>query len=280
VEQVSSQRDRLAEAVRRVAQLGHTPRVGVVLGSGLGDFAEVLRAAVGVKYADIPHFPAASVPGHEGVLSLGHVGDAPVACLRGRTHLYEGHSPEHVVFGVRILAGLGCRTVLLTNAAGAIRAGFAPGELMLISDHLNLTGTNPLVGGHPASGRQFVDMTHAYDPDLRQAARDSARQVGVVLHEGCYAGVLGPSYETPAEVRLLHALGADAVGMSTVLETIALRSAGVRVGAISCLTNLAAGLADAPLDHAEVTHAARHVRCGFAELLVRWIQAADLQAGS
>jgi purine-nucleoside phosphorylase len=182
--------------------------------------------------------------------------------------LYEGHDVADVVFGCRLLAALGCGAVLLTNAAGGIRDGLTPGSLMLVSDHLNLTGRNPLTG----SGHAFVDLTYAYDVAIRDAARRAATDASVVLHEGVYAGLLGPTYETPAEIRMLRSLGADAVGMSTVVETIALRHLGVRVGAVSCITNLAAGLSGAPLSHAEVEETARASRNSFEALLARWVE--------
>jgi purine-nucleoside phosphorylase len=241
------------------------PEIGLVLGSGLGGFAESLGEPARVPYADIPHFQRTGVPGHAGALSFGDLDGARVACLSGRVHRYEGHPLADVVFGCRLLAALGCHTVLLTNAAGGIRESFEPGALMLIVDHLNLTAETPLVG--PA----FVDMTRAYDPGVCSAARDAARSVGVDLHEGVYAGLKGPSYETPAEIRMLRTLGADAVGMSTVMEVIALRHVGVRVGAVSCITNLAAGVTGAPLSHAEVETTARTARRAFESLLGAWI---------
>jgi len=255
---------RLAEA-RRALEPATPPEIGVVLGSGLGPFEGTLEARRRVPYAEIPHFRTTGVSGHAGALSFGTVGGVPVACLSGRVHRYEGHPIADVVFGSRLLAALGCHTVLLTNAAGGIRESLAPGSLLLIVDHLNLTAETPLVG--PA----FVDMTRAYDLQVADAARDAARSVGVPLHEGVYAGLKGPSYETPAEIRMLRALGADAVGMSTVLEVIALRHLGVRVGAVSCITNLAAGVTGAPLSHAEVEETARLSRHAFESLLSAWI---------
>jgi purine-nucleoside phosphorylase len=259
---------RVLEAALAVrARTPLVPSVGVVLGSGLGSFADSLADLQKIPYAEVPHLRPPTVPGHAGSLCLGRVGTVPLACLQGRVHLYEGHAVEDVVLGCRVLAALGCRAVLLTNAAGGIRAGFEPGALMLIVDHLNLSGRNPLAG--PASA--FVDLTHAYDAALARAARQAALDAGVTLHEGIYAGVPGPSYETPAEIRMLRTLGADAVGMSTVLEVIALRHLGVRVGAMSCITNLAAGLSPRTLDHREVEAAARDARSAFEGLLARWV---------
>ncbi|HEX3595421.1 MAG TPA: purine-nucleoside phosphorylase [Polyangiaceae bacterium] len=259
---------RIDEALASVrARLGASPVVGVVLGSGLGGFADSLGDVSRVPYAEIPHFRATTVAGHEGSLCAGDVGATRVACLRGRVHLYEGHPIEDVVFGCRLLAALGCGTVLLTNAAGGIAVDLRPGSLMLILDHLNLTGRNPLVGGP-----HFVDLTHAYDTEVADAARGAAKDAGVELAEGTYAGLLGPSYETPAEIRMLRALGAHAVGMSTVMETIALRALGVRVGAMSCVTNLAAGLSAAVLDHHDVQATARASERDFEAVLTRWIE--------
>ncbi len=269
--------DPLEEAVRYLQGLGAPkPRVGVVLGSGLGGFVESLEQLSRVPYERIPHMPRSTVPGHPGNLCFGKIGSAPVACMEGRVHLYEGHGAQRVVFGVSLLAALGCSSVLLTNAAGGIGEGLAPGDLMLIVDHLNLTGQNPLVGDNDDSvGPRFPDLSRAYAPELRATARRAAREADVELKEGVYAALLGPSYETPAEIRMLRTLGAHAVGMSTVLETIALCHRGVRVGAVSCITNVAAGLPGALLDHAEVEAVARAAAPRFARLLTGWIQGAE-----
>lgn len=264
----------LVEAAARVRALAaRAPQVGVVLGSGLGAFGDSLSGLVKVPYADIPHMPQSSVVGHSGNLCLGQVGEASVACLQGRVHLYEGHDLDRVTFGVRLLSELGCRAVVLTNAAGGIQAGFAPGDLMLIVDHLNLMGRNPLVGRNDdAAGPRFPDMTRAYDPPICAAAREAAAKLGVKLQEGVYAGLLGPSYETPAEIRMLRTLGADAVGMSTVPEVLVLRHRGVRVGAMSCITNLGAGLSPTLLDHSEVEATANKTRATFTSLLGKWVE--------
>jgi purine-nucleoside phosphorylase len=201
-------------------------------------------------------------------LVVGALGAATVACLQGRVHLYEGHEPEQVVFGVRLLARVGCRVVLLTNAAGGVAEGLASGDLMLVTDHINLTGTNPLVGPEPA----FLDLANAYDPGVRRAAHQAARRTGLRLVEGIYAGMLGPCYETPAEIGMLKTLGAHAVGMSTVLEVIALRRLGVSVGAVSLITNLAAGGAGAVLDHAHVRRVAESRGSALATLLCSWVE--------
>ncbi|WP_434042032.1 MULTISPECIES: purine-nucleoside phosphorylase [Sorangium] len=273
--------DEAARVIRQ--QIPAFPSVGVVLGSGLGGWGDELSDLVKVPYAAIPGMPRPAVAGHAGFLCAGRVGDVPVACLQGRAHLYEGHPLAKVVFGVRVLARLGCRAVLLTNAAGGINQGFAAGDLMLIVDHLNLMGTNPLVGPNDdALGKRFPDMTYAHDPRLLELARAAAREAGVPLREGIYAGLLGPTYETPAEIRMLRALGADAVGMSTVPEIIALRHMGVPAAAVSCVTNLAAGLTQRELDHREVEETARQARTRFTALLSAWVRrvGAEVAAGS
>jgi purine-nucleoside phosphorylase len=247
------------------------PRVGVVLGSGLGAFADELGSVTRIPYAKIPEMPVSQVQGHAGNLCLGSVSGVPVACLQGRAHVYEGHSHARSVFGVRVLAALGCRAVLLTNAAGGIHASLLPGDLMLVTDHINLMGDNPLRGPNYGEGPRFPDLSHAYEPALQDFAREAARAASVTLREGVYAAMLGPSYETPAEIRMLRALGADAVGMSTVPEVIALRQLGVRVGAISCITNLAAGISGQPLDHGEVEATAQRARKSFTDVLTRWV---------
>lgn len=243
-------------------------RLGVVLGSGLSGFADALVDARVVPMDSIPHCPVPRVAGHPGNLYFGRIGQTSVACLQGRVHAYEGHAEERVVFGVRLLAALGCRAVILSNAAGGIRDDLGAGDLMLIADHLNLTGKNPLIGFD--EGIRFPDMSEAYDPALRTLGREAAEELNLNLREGVYAGVLGPSYETPAEIRMLRAMGADAVGMSTVLEVIALRQLGVRVAAVSAITNKAAGLSARPLDHSDVQATAERIRRVFVEFLGRW----------
>lgn len=265
---------RLAEAAAPVlSQRSVAPVIGVVLGSGLGAFGDSLDDLLKIPYGDIPHMPVSRVVGHSGNLCLGRVGDVQVACMQGRVHLYEGHDPERVVFGVRLLARLGCKAVLLTNAAGGVHPAFHPGDLMLIIDHLNLTGRTPLLGSNDDTiGPRFPDMTEAYHRGLCEAARKAARVEGITLHEGIYQANLGPSYETPAEVRMARTLGADAVGMSTVPEVIALRHASVPVAAVSCITNLAAGISSTPLDHREVELVATRTRSQFVRLLTRWVE--------
>jgi purine-nucleoside phosphorylase len=265
--------ERLQAALASIPPRPAPPLLGLVLGSGLGAFGDTLDDLVKTPYAAIEHMPRSAVIGHPGNLCRGRVDGVEVACLQGRVHMYEGYDGDAVTFGVRLLAALGCRAVLLTNAAGGINPSFAQGDFMLVVDHLNLTGRNPLHGPNDdALGPRFPDMTRAYDPRLCELAREAAAAAGVRLREGVYAGLLGPSYETPAEVRMLRTLGADAVGMSTVSEVIVLRHQGLRVGALSCITNVAAGLGEgAPLDHAEVEATAKASRGAFVALLRSWI---------
>lgn len=226
-----------------------------------------------MPYAEVPHLPQSGVAGHAGNLCLGRAGMVSVACLQGRAHMYEGHSAADAVFGVRLLARLGCKAVLLTNAAGGLRAELEPGDLMLIEDHLNLTGQNPLSGPNEDDlGPRFPDMTHTYDPALRALARKAAEELEIPLKTGVYAALAGPSYETPAEIRMLRTLGAHAVGMSTVPEMIALRHMRVPAAAISCITNMAAGLSGAELSHAEVEATAAEARGRFVQLLTGWVE--------
>jgi len=251
------------------------PRVGVVLGSGLGAFADSLDGLVKVPYSEIPHMPASRVAGHAGNLCFGSVRGVPVVCMQGRVHMYEGHSVTSVVHGARTMARLGVKCVLLTNAAGGVEPAWSAGDLMLVTDHLNLTGTSPLIGANDESmGPRFPDMTRAYDVALQGALRDVAAAAGIALREGVYAGLLGPTYETPAEVRMIRGLGAQAVGMSTVAEVIALRHMGIRVGALSCITNLAAGMTPATLNHKEVEETARARRSELLTLLAGWVERA------
>jgi len=247
------------------------PVVGMVLGSGLGALADRLGGAVSIPYEEIPEFPAVSVPGHAGRLVVGTLGGVPVAAMQGRVHAYEGWSAEDLTFGVRLLAATGVRALLLTNAAGAVNPGLAPGDLVRITDQLNLTGLNPLTGRNDERiGPRFPDMSQPYDPQLGALLDASAARLGIPLGTGVYAGVAGPSYETPAEIRMLRILGADLVGMSTVLEVIAARHAGIRVAAVSLVTNLAAGLAGKPLSHAEVLAAGEGARDRVTRLATAW----------
>jgi purine-nucleoside phosphorylase len=261
---------RLDEAARAIRKRRDgAPRVALVLGSGLGSFAENLTDRLAVPYAEIPSFPVSTgVVGHAGELVLGQVGQTPVAVLSGRVHFYEGRPMSDAVFPVRVLARLGVKAVVLTNAAGGVRLTFRPGDLMLITDHINGFGTNPLIGPNEESlGPRFPDMSAIYDPALRRIAKAAARQLRIPVKEGVYIGLHGPSYETPAEIRAIRRMGADAVGMSTVPEAIALRHAGVRVLGISTITNMAAGILKKPLNHAEVLDTTQRIGARFVKLL-------------
>ncbi len=241
------------------AYASRKPRIGIILGSGLGDFAARVKGGR-VPYSSIKGFPLPTVAGHAGVLVLG--GDT--AICQGRIHFYEGRPMDDVVFPVFLLAELGVKSLILTNAAGGINRAYSPGDLVLIKDHINLMGTNPLRGPNPGSGPRFPDMTNAYSPRLRRAAQEAS---GTPLSEGVYAGLLGPSYETPAEIRMLERLGADLVGMSTVPEAVAASYLGMEVLGISCVTNMAAGILPQPLDHAEVVQRGKEAAPRFAALL-------------
>jgi purine-nucleoside phosphorylase len=270
---VSEKLDETVAAIR--ARVNRSPKVGLVLGSGLGAFADSLEELVKIPYAQLPHLPGSAVAGHSGELCFGRVDGVELVCMQGRVHLYEGHPVAAVVHGARTMARLGVGAVLLTNAAGGLEPSWSAGDLMLIVDHLNLTGTSPLLGPNDDTlGPRFPDMTRAYDPDLQEALRRVARDANLQLREGVYAGLLGPSYETPAEVRMLRGLGAHAVGMSTVAEVLALRHMRVRVGALSCITNMAAGLSAAELNHAEVEQTARARQHALLALLRGWIAGA------
>jgi purine-nucleoside phosphorylase len=254
-------------------RVGAAPDVAIVLGSGLGDFASTLVDATTLPYGDIPGWPSSSVVGHAGTLVVGtHSSGARVAALSGRAHLYEGHHVTRAVFGVRTMVRWGVPRVVLTNAAGGINTAFTQGALMLIEDHINMLGANPLVGPNVDDlGVRFPDMTYVYDRDLRALALEAAASAGVTLQRGVYLATLGPSYETPAEIRAFRALGADAVGMSTVPEAIAARHMGAAVAGISCITNPAAGVVDEPLDHNDVMATATRVRGQFIALLDAFI---------
>lgn len=245
------------------------PEVGLILGSGLGVLAEAIEDAVTIDYQDIPHFPVSTVEGHAGLLLIGRIQGKPVMLMKGRFHLYEGYAIDTVSFPVRVMKALGVHTLVVTNAAGGINISYSSGLLMVISDHINLTGNNPLIGPNdPKLGLRFPDMSEAYSKRLRQIAHETAREQGTMLGEGIYAGLLGPSYETPAEIRMLRTLGADAVGMSTVPEVIVARHSGIQVLGISCITNMAAGILDQPLSHEEVMETANRVRQTFLQLII------------
>ncbi len=244
------------------------PTIGLVLGSGLGAFADSLTGATRIPYADIPSFPRSTAIGHAGQMVLGNAGHIPVAAMQGRAHLYEGYSAQEVTFPIRVFGRMGIRAVILTNAAGGINLSYSQGALVLIRDHINLQGTNPLVGANDDRfGLRFPDMTQAYARDYRAIAREEAATLNIPLHEGVYSALLGPSYETPAEIEYLRRIGADLVGMSTVAEVIAARHMDMKVLAISCVTNMAAGILDQPLSHAEVMETGERVKTIFESLL-------------
>jgi purine-nucleoside phosphorylase len=250
------------------SQCRHQPALGLILGSGLGVFAESIRDSTVLPYSSLPHFPSSTVAGHSGTLVIGRVHDVPVVALQGRIHLYEGYSVEQVVFAVRVLGLLGIHQLIVTNAAGGINTAFAPGDLMLITDHINLMGTNPLIGPNlDELGPRFPDMSDAYDRTMRAVALEVAQKQGIALRQGVYIGLQGPSYETPAEIRMCRLLGADAVGMSTVPEVIVANHMGIRVLGISCITNMAAGILPQKLTHTEVVDTAEKVRETFESLL-------------
>ncbi len=253
-------------ALRGVSDV--SPEVALVLGSGLGTFADTLTDKLCIPYTQITDMPRAAVVGHAGNLVLGRCGQRRVVAMQGRVHLYEGHTPEEVVFGVRLMLQLGARTLIITNAAGGIRDDLAAGTLMTIEDQLNLSGHNCLLGPNDETlGPRFPDMSEIYDRGLRALTHELAARLGQPCKQGVYAGMLGPNYETPAEIRMLRTLGADAVGMSTVLETIAARHMGARCLGISCITNQAAGLSTRPLSHDEVQDTARAAEAHFKRLL-------------
>ena len=244
------------------------PRIGLVLGSGLGGFADELSDAARVPYAQIPSFPRSTAIGHAGQMVVGKAGEVAVAAMQGRVHLYEGYSPSEVAFPTRVLGRMGIRALILTNAAGGINLKYQQGALVVVTDHINLQGQNPLAGPNDDRfGPRFPDMTQAYWKPYREIALEAAHKLGMTIHEGVYAGLLGPSYETPAEIRYLRAIGADLVGMSTIPEAIAARHMGMKVLAISCVTNMAAGILDQPLNHEEVLEAGRRVQGDFVALL-------------
>jgi purine-nucleoside phosphorylase len=255
-----------ADAIR--ARVPEVPDIAIVLGSGLGDFAGSLADAVTMPYAELPHWPESKVIGHAGKLVVGKTNGRAIAALAGRSHLYEGHDVRRVAFAVRTLGLLGVKTLILTNAAGGVNTGFAQGALMVIDDHINLMGHNPLAGENDERfGARFPDMTEVYSSRLRGIADRAATAVNLTLPHGTYAALMGPSYETPAEIRYLRTIGADAVGMSTVPEAIVARHMQIEVLGISCITNMAAGVLPQPLDHAEVMETAARVRGQFIALL-------------
>jgi len=271
--------DALEAAVRQRTSL--TPDLGIVLGSGLGGLVDELTGATSIPFGELPGWPPASAPGHAGRLILGLLDGLPVVCLAGRLHMYEGHSARLVVEPVLLMGRLGAPRVLLTNAAGGVNPAYAAGTLMLISDHINLTGRHPLIGPNDdALGPRFPDLINTWDAGLRDTMRRAATEEGIELEEGIYIGLTGPSYETPAEVRMLRALGADAVGMSTVLEAVAARWAGIELVGVSLVTNLGAGVTGQPLNHEEVLAAGQEAGPRFSRLVRRFARLlSDARAG-
>ena len=250
------------------SQTSVRPRIALVLGSGLGAFADEFAGATKIPYAKIPRFPQSTAIGHAGKLVIGKVGAIPLVGMQGRVHLYEGYSSKEVAFPISVFARMGVKAVILTNAAGGIKREFVQGRLVVISDHINLQGVNPLIGPNDERfGLRFHDMTSAYDRRFREMTVAEGNRMGIAMHEGVYAGLLGPSYETPAEIRAFARLGADAVGMSTAPETIVARQCGMKVAGLSCITNLAAGRSRRPLSHAEVLGTGERVRFLAARLL-------------
>jgi len=265
-----------AEHATRVirSRISVEPRIALVLGSGLGSFADDFEEAVGIPYEDIPGFVRSTAQGHAGRLVIGKIDSVPVLAMQGRVHYYEGYSLEEVTFPVRTFGLLGVKTLVLTNAAGGINVQLTQGALMVISDHLNLMGVNPLRGANDERfGPRFPDMSAVYSPELQELVVDEAKAIGVEVRRGIYTALSGPSYETPSEIHLLRNLGADAVGMSTVPEAIVARHMGLEVLGISCITNMAAGISDAPINHEEVMETGNRVRETFAQLLRRVISA-------
>lgn len=263
----------IKEAVSYIQkQTSIVPEIALIMGSGLGVLGDHIENVTVIPYEAIPNFPVSTVEGHAGELMIGSLAGRNVVLMRGRFHMYEGYAAEITAFPVRVMKALGATSLVVTNAAGGINLDFAEGNLMLITDHLNLTGKNPLIGPHdPAFGARFPDMSEAYSKRLRAVAKDIASEKGVNLVEGVYAGLLGPTYETPAEVRMLRILGADAVGMSTVAEVIAARQIGLEVVGISCISNMAAGILDQPLTHVEVIETTNRVQSQFLHLITSLI---------
>jgi purine-nucleoside phosphorylase len=264
---------RLDEAVRFIgARTALRPAVGLVLGSGLGAFASTLEDATSIPYREIPHFPASTAIGHEGRLVVGTVRGVPVAVMSGRIHFYEGYPIADVVFPIRVLGRMGIKSVVMTNAAGSVNVGFRPGEVMIIGDHINYMGANPLIGPNEDElGLRFFDLSDAYDKALGEIAERACRAAGLTVRRGTYIAFAGPSYETPAEIRMSRIMGADAVGMSTVPEVIAARHMGLRVLGLSCITNMAAGVLEQKLHHDEVLEVGDRMKAQLLDVLQRVI---------
>ena len=259
---------RIDEAAAKVLAVCGKADIGVILGSGLGEYAEALEDAVKLPYSEIPGFPRSTVAGHAGMWCCGTLYGKRVVMMQGRFHYYEGYGMKDVTLPVRVMQKIGVKTLIVTNAAGGVNLGYHPGELMVIGDIFSMTAQNPLIGPNlDAFGPRFPDMSCAFDKELRALAHECANEQGFALREGVYAQMTGPTYETPAEIRILRTLGADAVGMSTVPEVVVARHGGMRVLGVSCITNMAAGILDQPLNHAEVTETANRVKGQFRNLL-------------
>lgn len=259
------------KAVRKKTDF--VPKAGIVLGSGLGDYAEQIKVETEVSYSDIKGFPVSTVPGHDGKFIFGYVGEVPVVCMKGRVHYYEGYDICDVVLPIRLMKLLGAEVLFLTNAAGGVNTSFHVGDLMLIKDHISVFAPNPLIGPNIEElGVRFPDMSTVYDVELQNIIRSTARKNGIFIQEGVYAQLTGPSYESPAEIRMLRTIGCDAVGMSTVVEAIAAKHCGMRICGISCICNLAAGMSQAPLNHEEVQEAADEAAPGFKKLVTEVVK--------
>jgi purine-nucleoside phosphorylase len=271
-ESAFDQSARAAAYIRERLSPASQPKIAIVLGTGLGGFADRLTDTVAIPYTEIPHFPRSTVEGHAGRLVIGSFADTPLAVMQGRVHAYEGYSPDQIIFPTRVLGRLGIRTLVVTNAAGGIRTDLTPGQLVLISDHINFTGKNPLAGPNdPRLGERFFDMSDAYSRRLRQLAHRAAAVEAIMLVEGVYLGLTGPSFETPAEIRAFRTLGADLVGMSTVHEVIAARHLGMEVLGFSSVTNMAAGVLDEAINHAEVLEIGARVQQTLTRLLAELV---------
>ncbi len=266
--------NRVEETVAYIQnKTGKKPETAIVLGSGLGQLADKLEDAVVIPYEELPHWKSSTAPGHNGRLLFGTLGGKEVVCMQGRLHYYEGYSMEEITYPVRVMAKLGVKNLLLSNAAGGINTDFAPGQLMLITDHINFLGRNPLMGPNEADfGVRFCDMSYAYHPELRRLALEAAEELGQNLAQGVYVATTGPSYETPAEIRMFRMWGASAVGMSTVPEVIVANHSGIRVMGISCITNMAAGVLDQPLTEEEVLETGAKSGAAFQALMTRIVE--------
>ncbi len=264
--EVGGRLEKCFESLREITDF--VPEAALVLGSGLGHFGERIDLAASVEYSEIEGFPVSTVPGHAGRFLFGYIGDVPVVCMQGRVHYYEGYPMEQVVLPARLMQRMGAKVLFLTNAAGGLNPEFEPGTLMMITDHISLFVPNPLIGPNPDEiGVRFPDMSQVYDRELQELIRETSKEVNVPIREGVYVQLTGPSYETPVEVRMLHKLGADAAGMSTAVEAVAARHAGMRVCGISCITNPGAGISKKPLSHEEVQETADRVAAQFETLV-------------